>query len=185
MKRHMRRSIRSATLILVGSLGGLLLSSLPGQAQHETGYPQIITLYADGPQPPQTDVAASAALVWVSHLAHTNLVVVTVTFAEGHRVTQATTPVQGYNGFVLEGYTLRGRMEGNGGKVAMRFLTPGTSTSILAHTHLTGTIVVRETEGHVWNRPSNSVPWVLHPDFAGAACAGGGSVRASVCVNGA
>jgi hypothetical protein len=182
MKRHAVLHTRSALLILVGLLGSLLLSGQPGQAQHEPGHPQIINLYADGPQPPQTDVAAGAAVVWVSHLAHTNLVVVTVTFAEGHRVTQATTPVQGYNGFVLEGHALRGRMEGNGGKVAMRFLTPSTSTSTLDHNHLTGTIVVRETEGHVWNRPSNYVPWVRHPDLAGAACAGGGTVCASACV---
>jgi hypothetical protein len=112
MKRHTIRSTRSAMLILVGILRGLLLGGLPGQAQHETGPPQIINLYADGPQPPQTDVAAGAAVVWVSHLAHTNLVVVTVTFAEGHHVAQATTPLQGYNGFVLEGHALRGRMEG-------------------------------------------------------------------------
>ena len=143
MKRHTIQSTRSAMLILVGLLGGLLLNSQPGQAQHEPGHPQIITLYADGPQPSQTDVAAGAAVVWVSHLAHTNLVVVTVTFAEGHRVTQATTPVQGYNGFILEGHALRGRMEGNGGKVAMRLLTPGTYTYTLDHNHLTGTIVVR------------------------------------------
>jgi hypothetical protein len=90
----------------VGILGSLLLSGLPGQAQPETGHPQIINLYADGPEPSQTDVAAGAAIVWVSHLAHTNLVVVTVTFAEGHRVAQVTTAFQGYNGCVLEGHTL-------------------------------------------------------------------------------
>ena len=143
MKRHTIRSTRGAMLILAGILGSLLLSGLPGQAQHETGHPQIINLYADGPQPPQTDMAAGAAVVWVSHLAHTNLVVVTVTFVEGHRVDRATTPLEGYNGFVLEGHVLKGRMEGNGGKVAMRFLTPGTYTYTLDHNHLTGTIVVR------------------------------------------
>jgi len=42
-------------------------------------------------------------------------VVVTVTFAEGHRIAQATTALQGYNGFILRGHVLRGRMEGNGG----------------------------------------------------------------------
>jgi len=127
----------------VGILGSLLLSGLPEQAQPETGHPQIINLYADGPQPPQTDVAAGAAVVWVSHLAHINLVVVTVTFAEGYRVAQATTVLQGYNGFILEGHALKGRMEGNGGKVALRFLTSGTYTYTLDQHHLTGTIVVR------------------------------------------
>jgi hypothetical protein len=34
----------------------------------------------------------------------------------------------------------------------------------------------------VWNRPSNYVLWVRHPDLAGAACAGGGTVCASACV---
>ena len=106
MRRHTRRSTRGARLILVGILGSLLLSGLPGQAQPETGHPQITNLSADGPQPPQTDVAAGAAVVWVSHLAHTNLVVVTVTFAEGHRVAQGITAFQGYNGCVLEGHTL-------------------------------------------------------------------------------
>jgi hypothetical protein len=143
MKRHAILHTRSAMLILVGILGSLLCSGLPGQAQHEPGHPQIINLSADGPQPPQTDVAAGAAVVWVSHLAHTNLVVVTVTFAEGHRVAQATTALQDYNGFVLEGHAFRGRMEGNGGKVALRFLTPGTYTYSIDQHHLTGTIVVR------------------------------------------
>jgi hypothetical protein len=106
MKRHTIRSTRSAMRIFVGILGSLLLSGLPGQAQPETGHSQIINLYADGPEPSQTDVAAGAAIVWVSHLAHTNLVVVTVTFAEGHRVAQVTTAFQGYNGCVLEGHTL-------------------------------------------------------------------------------
>jgi hypothetical protein len=56
------------------------------------------------------------AVVWVSHLAHTPLVVATVTFAEGHCATQATTAFQGYNRFVLEEHILRERKEGNGGK---------------------------------------------------------------------
>jgi plastocyanin len=143
MKRRAGRSTHSAMLILVGILGSLLLSGLPGQAQPETGQAQIINLSADGPQPPQTDVAVGTAVVWVSHLAHTNLVVVTVTFTEGHRVAQATTALQDYNGFVLEGHALSGRMEGNGGKVALRFLTPGTYTYSIDQHHLTGTIVVR------------------------------------------
>jgi len=63
MKRHTIRSTRGAVLILVGIPVSLLLSDLPGQAQHETGHPQIINLYADGPQPLQTDMAAGAAVV--------------------------------------------------------------------------------------------------------------------------
>jgi hypothetical protein len=62
---------------------------------------------------------SAAAVVWVHHLAHTPLVVATVTFAEGHCVAQATTALQGYNRFVLKEHILRGRMEGSGGEVAI------------------------------------------------------------------
>jgi hypothetical protein len=53
--------------------------------------------------------------------------------------------VEGYNGFDLEGKHFMGRMEGKGGKVALRFVTPGTYTYTNDHRgHLTGTIVVRQ-----------------------------------------
>jgi hypothetical protein len=63
MKRHTIQSTRCAVLILVGTPVSLLLSDLPGQVQPETGHSQIINLYAVGPQPPQTDMAAGAAVV--------------------------------------------------------------------------------------------------------------------------
>jgi len=135
--------MRRYTTMLPVLLLFLLLPGLPGQVQGDAGHPQVINLHPDGPQPQKLEVAAGTALVWVSHLAHTNLVVATVSFHEGQQVAQATTAVQGYNGFVLEGHDFIGRMQGDGGKVALRFVTPGTYTYALDHNHLTGTIMVR------------------------------------------
>ena len=135
----MRRCMTMLPVVLLF----LLLPGVPGQVQSDAGHPQVINLHPDGPHPQQLDVAAGTAIVWVSHLAHTNLVVVTVSFHEGQQVAQATTAVQGYNGFVLEGHDFIGRMEGNGGKVALRFVTPGTYTYAIDQDHLSGTIVVR------------------------------------------
>jgi len=81
----------------------------------------------------------------VSHLAPTNLVVVTIAFLERQRVAQATTAVEGYNRFVREGDHVVGRLEGSGGKVALRFNTLGEYTyTVDHHEHLTGTIVVQK-----------------------------------------
>jgi len=84
-------------------------------------------------------------VLWVSHLAPTHLVVVTIAFLERQRVAQATTAVEGYNRFVREGDHFVGRLEGSGGKVALRFNTPGEYTyTVDHHEHLTGTIVVQK-----------------------------------------
>jgi hypothetical protein len=105
----------------------------------------VINLHPDGPRPPRLEVAAGTAVLWVSHLAPTKLVVVTVSFLEGQGVAQATTTVAGYNGFVLEAGHFVGRMEGSGGKVALRFVIPGEYPYTVDHReHLTGTIVVRK-----------------------------------------
>jgi hypothetical protein len=130
------------TLLQVGLLC-LLLPGLPGQVYSDAGHPQVINLHPDGPHPPQLEVAAGTAVVWVSHLAPTPLIVVTVVFHEGPQVAQATTAVQGYNSFVLEGHDFLGRLAGNGGKVALRFVIPGTYTYITGQHHPSGTIVVR------------------------------------------
>jgi plastocyanin len=103
----------------------------------------VINLYPEGPQPQKLEVAAGTAVLWVSHLASTRLVVVTVTFVEGQKVAPATTAVEGYNGFVLEEHDFIGRMQGDGGKVALRFITPGEYTYAIDHGYITGTIRVR------------------------------------------
>lgn len=69
----------------------------------------------------------------------------TVAFSDGQRIAQATTPVEGHNSFLLEGGQFVGRMEGSGGKVALRFTAPGTYTyTIGRREHHTGTIVVQQ-----------------------------------------
>ena len=90
-------------------------------------------------------MTAGAAVLWVSHLAPTKLVVATLTFLDGQRVAQATTAVAGYNSFVLEKGHFVGRMEGSGGKVALKFLRPGEYAYTMDHQeHLAGTIVVQK-----------------------------------------
>ena len=124
-------------------LFGLLLAGGLHLVQGDAGHPRVINLHPDGPQPQRLEVAAGTAIVWVSHLAPTKLVVVTVSFPEGQRVAQATTAIAEYNSFLLEAGHLVGRMEGSGGKVALQFNTPGEYAYTLDHhTHLTGTIVV-------------------------------------------
>jgi len=84
-------------------------------------------------------------VLWVSHLAPTHLVVVTIASLERQRVAQATTAVEGYNRFVREGDHVVGCLEGSGGKVALRFNTLGECTyTVDHHEHLTGTIVVQK-----------------------------------------
>lgn len=124
------------------SLCALLTGGI-GQVWGEAGHPVVIDLDAEGPHPQQLAVVAGTAVIWVSHLAHTRQVVVPVTFTEGLRVAQATRAVQGYNGFILERHDFIGRMQGDGGKVALRFVTPGTYTYTLDHDYRSGTIVVR------------------------------------------
>lgn len=134
---------RHATTVLSLVLCGLLLAGGLQQVQGDAGHPKVINLHPDGPQPQRLAVAAGTAVVWVSHLASTKLVVVTVSFPEGQRVAQATTAMAGYNSFLLEAGHLVGRMEGSGGKVALQFNTPGEYAYTLDHhAHLTGTIAV-------------------------------------------
>lgn len=135
--------MRRCTTILSMLLLGLLLLEAPGLVQGDASHPTVINLHPEGPQPQKLEVAAGTAVLWVSHLASTRLVVVTVTFVEGQKVAPATTPVEGYNGFVLEGHDFTGRMQGEGGKVALRFVTPGEYTYAIDHGHITGTIRVR------------------------------------------
>lgn len=134
-----------ALALMAYGLFGLMLAAAPLAARAELDVPRVINLYAAGPQPQQLEVRAGDAVLWVSHLAHTNLMVITLAFLDGARVAQATDPVAGYNGFTLEGEHFVGRMEGNGGKVALRFTTPGTYIYALGHKpDITGTIVVSE-----------------------------------------
>jgi hypothetical protein len=88
------------------------------QAQDKSVDHQMINLYPKGPRPQTLTIKIGTPVVWHSHLAHTNRVVVTVAFLEGEAVPQATQPVEGINGFVLEGSHFVGRMEGNGGTFA-------------------------------------------------------------------
>ena len=131
----------------IGSLAllGLLLSSIPPSAQGGAGHPKVINVYRKGPQPQTLDVAVGTSVVWVSHVAHTKLIVAVVAFLDGQRVAQVTSPVAGYNSFTREGGHFVGRMEGNGGKVALQFVTPGTYTYSMGHReYLPGTIVVHK-----------------------------------------
>lgn len=123
----------------------LLLAGIPTPVQSDANNPTVVNLHPDGPQPKIVRVAIGTPVLWISHLAPTKLVVATVAFLDGHRVAQATTAVEGYNSFVLEGGHFVGRMEGSGGKVALRFITPGEYAYTLDHHgHLTGTIVVQK-----------------------------------------
>ncbi|HEY5870672.1 MAG TPA: hypothetical protein VI542_34750 [Candidatus Tectomicrobia bacterium] len=136
---------RHVTTMLSLLLFGLLLAGGRHLVHGEAGHPQVIDLYPDGLQPQRLEVAAGIAVLWVSHLASTKLVVVTVSFHEGQRVAQATMAIAGYNSFLLEAGHFVGRMEGNGGKVALQFNTPGEYAYTVAHDqHLTGTIVVHK-----------------------------------------
>jgi hypothetical protein len=124
---------------------GLVLAGGRQLVQGEAGHPTVINLYPDGPQPQRLEVASGTAVLWVSHLAPTRLVVVTLSFPQGQPVAQATTAIAGYNSFLLEAGHFVGRMEGSGGKVALRFNTPGEyAYTVDHHEHLTGTIVVHK-----------------------------------------
>ena len=119
---------------------GLLPAGVPPPVHGDAGRPIVVNLSADGPQPKIVRVAPGTEVHWVSHL---NLMVVTMAFLEGQRAAQATTAVEGYNSFVLEGAHFVGRLEGRGGKVALRFNTPGEyAYTIDHHGQLTGLIVV-------------------------------------------
>jgi plastocyanin len=123
----------------------LVMISTPGQAQGNMGRHRMINLYSKGLRPQTLTIKTGTPVVWQSHLAHTKNVVVTVTFLKGNTVAQATQPVEGMNGFVLEDGQFVGRMEGNGGTVALTFTTPGEYTYALGHGDgLTGTILVRQ-----------------------------------------
>jgi hypothetical protein len=122
---------------------GLVLAATPLTAYAESDQPRVINLYAAGPQPQRLEIRVGEAVLWISHLTASKLMVVTLAFLDGARVAEATTPVEGFNGFLIEGKHFVGRMEGNGGKVALRFTTPGTYTFTLGHAPFrTGTIVV-------------------------------------------
>ena len=122
---------------------GLLLVGAPAQAQTKYVAHRMIHLNPTGPRPKALTVKVGMPVVWQSHLAHTKSVVVTVAFLKGATVAQATQPVEGMNGFVLEGGHFVGRMEGNGGTVALTFTAPGNYTYALGHGNgLTGAITV-------------------------------------------
>lgn len=115
------------------------------KAEDELRHHQMINLYAKGPRPQRLTIKVGTPVVWQSHLARTNIVVVTVAFLEGENVAQATQAVEGISGFTLESGHFVGRMEGNGGVVALKFTTPGTYAYTLGHGDgLTGAIVVRQ-----------------------------------------
>ena len=137
--------IRSMSMLLGLLILGLLLPPTVPVVQGGPSPSRIIDLFAEGPQPRRLTIAVGTVVVWNSHLAPTKLFVTTVTFQAGRQVAQATMPVAGYNGFILEGEHYVGRMEGNGGQVALRFATPGEYTYTVDHQkHLGGVIVVKE-----------------------------------------
>lgn len=126
-------------LILLGLVALLRPLHLQAEDAH------VINLHSQGPVPQRLTISAGSTVIWVSHLAPTKLVVTTVAFAEGQAVAQGSKAVEGYNGFAIEAEHLVGRMQGNGGKVALRFVTPGAYTYIVDHQgHMSGTIVVRQ-----------------------------------------
>ena len=135
---------RCCTLVVAVLLISIIQGGLPGQAQGTLGRHRMIDLYPTGPRPQALTVPVGMPVVWQSHLAHTKRVVVTVAFLKGEAVAQATQPVEGMNRFVLEDGHFVGRMEANGGMVALRFVTPGEYTYTLGHREsMPGTIVVR------------------------------------------
>ena len=135
---------RYATVVPIVFLFLVLISTLV-QAQDNMGRHRMINLYSKGPSPQTLTIQTGTPVVWQSHLAHTKNVVVTVTFLKGNTVAQVTQPVEGMNGFVLEDSQFVGRMEGNGGTVALTFTAPGEYTYALGHGDgLTGTILVRQ-----------------------------------------
>jgi len=135
---------RYATVVPIVFLFLVLISTLV-QAQDNMGRHRMINLYSKGPSPQTLTIQTGTPVVWQSHLAHTKNVVVTVTFLKGNTVAQVTQPVEGMNGFVLEDSQFVGRMEGNGGTVALTFTAPGEYTYALGHSDgLTGTILVRQ-----------------------------------------
>lgn len=140
----MSRMRRYAIVVLI-CLFSLVIVRTSGMAENDLRHHQMIDLYAKGPRPQTLAIKIGTPVVWQSHLAHTNRVVVTVAFLEGEVVAQATQPVEGINGFVLESGHFVGRMEGNGGTVALKFTAPGTYPYTLGHGDgVTGTILVRQ-----------------------------------------
>lgn len=90
----MMRSQRVLARLAYGLLG-LVLAATPLVARAEPDLPRVIDLYAAGPKPQRLEIRAGDAVLWVSHLAHTKLVVVTVAFFDGARIAQAIDPVAG------------------------------------------------------------------------------------------
>ena len=126
------------------ALGTIFHGAWIAQAQAQSADHQMINLYPKGPRPQMLTIKIGTPVVWQSHLAHSKAMVVTVAFHDGKSVAQATRAVKGINGFVLEGSHFVGRMEGNGGTVALTFTAPGAYIYTLGHGNgLTGTIVVR------------------------------------------
>jgi plastocyanin len=143
MREETMMQTRHVLVLCATGLLGLALAAAPLTARAAPDLPRVINLYEAGPQPQRLDIRAGEAVLWISHLTSGKLMVVTLAFLDGARVAEATAPVEGYNTFLLEGEHFVGRMEGNGGKVALRFTTPGTYTYTLGHEpHKTGTIVV-------------------------------------------
>ncbi len=77
--------------------------SAPVHAQGHLSLRRVIHLYPKELRPQTLTVQIGMPVVWHSHLAHTKYVVVTVAFLKGEWVAQATKPVEGINGFDLEG----------------------------------------------------------------------------------
>lgn len=125
-------------------LGTIFHGAWIAQAQAQSADHQMINLYPKGPRPQTLTIEIGTPVVWQSHLAHSKTMVVTVAFHDGKSIAQATQPVEGINGFVLEGSHFVGRMEGNGGTVALKFTAPGAYPYTLGHGDgSTGTIVVQ------------------------------------------
>ena len=133
---------RYATVVPIVFLFLVLVSTL-GQTQDSLRHHRMINLYPKGPSPQTLTIQTGTPVVWQSHLAHSKGMVVTVAFPKGEDVAQATKAVEGINGFVREGSHFVGRLEGNGGTVALRFFIPGEYTYSLGHQeHMSGKVVV-------------------------------------------
>lgn len=137
--------MRTKTLCLVLALVGVWLAQGPTQARGDDQEHTMIHVYPERTQPQQVTVQVGSVVVWMSHLASSNLVVTTLAFHDGQRVARATTRAKGYNGFTMEGEHFVGRMEADGGMVALRFVQPGTYLYVLGHdAYRPGTIVVHK-----------------------------------------
>ncbi len=123
---------------ILAQRGGVL-----AQAEAQRRRPQVVDVYRQGPHPQQIVVSAGTPIVWVSHMTTKQGVVCSVVFPTGEQLSEKTATVNGINGFVREKREFVGRMQGNGGEVALQFLAPGAYTYTIDHSNLKGNIVVR------------------------------------------